>query len=321
MKKFIINLTLFVFSLSGLIYSLDLYISYNLKKSNSFAVGEYSTWNDVLEGKVNSDIVIYGSSRAWQHINPIMITNEFNLSTYNLGINGHNFWLQHLRHSLLLQNNIQPKLIIHALDMTTLVKRKDLHNLEQFLPYMLWNNEINKAIRSYNGFDLVDYTIPLTRYSKVSGGIKESLKMTKVSADKTWRIKGYRGEDIQWNSDFDKAKKKMKNYEIKLDNPSIVLFDEYLRECKSKNIYVILVYTPEYIEGQKFYKNKDKIISLYKSFGKKYNIPFYDYSNDEISYNKKNFYNAMHLNKLGSELFTQKLIDTLKNSKILKSIH
>lgn len=320
MKKFISNLILFISLLAVVIYLLDLYLSYNLKKSNSFAVGEYSVWNDVLDGKVNSDIVIYGSSRAWQHIDPMMINNEFNLSAYNLGINGHNFWLQYLRHSLLLENNSKPKLIIHALDMSTLAKRKDLHNLEQFLPYMLWNCEIYKATESYEGFGLIDYAVPLTRYSKASGGVMESLRKVKINTDKEWRVKGYKGQEVQWNSDFDNAKKKMKSYEIKLDSLSLILFDKYLKECISNKIHVILVYSPEYIEGQRFYKNKDRIISLYKSYGKKYNIPFYDYSNDKISYQKKNFYNSMHLNKTGSELFTQKLIDTLKKSEVLKSI-
>jgi hypothetical protein len=320
MKKFIINLLLFITPVIILIYPLDLFISKNLKKSNSFAVGEYSTWNDILDGKINSDIVINGSSRAYEHINPVMIGEQLHVPTYNIGMSGHNFWLQYLRHSLLLENNIKPKLIIHSVDIFTLEKKKNLSNFVQFLPYMLWNDKIKNATISYNGFELIDYTIPLIRYNKSRDSKKIALSMAKVETDKVARIKGYQARDIQWNSDFDKAKNKMKNYDLKLDNASVVLFDKYLRECKFKNIKVILVYTPEYIEGQKFVKNRDKIISLYRNFSKKYDIPFYDYSNDSLSFQRKYFYNAEHLNKAGSELFTQKLIDTLKKTEILKSI-
>jgi len=320
MRKFIIQLLLFLTPIIFIAYFVDVFISKNLKKSNTYAEGEYSTWNDIIDGKINSDIVIYGSSRAWTQINPTMLSNELNLSTYNLGIDGHNFWLQHLRHSLLLENNTRPKLIIHSVDIFTLMKRKDLYDFEQFLPYMLWNNKIRAKTISYNGFDLIDYVIPLIRYSKCRDVKKNVFSMFKIDKDKEVRIKGYQGQDWKWNSDFDKAKKKMKNYDIKLDNASVLLFDKYLRECKDKKIEIVLVYTPEYIEGQKFVKNRDRIILLYRNFSKKYNIPFYDYSNDSMSIKKIYFYNAEHLNKKGSELFTQKLIDTLKTNKNLKSI-
>ncbi|KUJ62184.1 hypothetical protein AR687_09180 [Flavobacteriaceae bacterium CRH] len=318
MKKFIINLLLFIIPVIILIYPLDYFISKNLKKSNSFGVGEYSTWNDILDGKINSDIVINGSSRAYEHINPVMITEQLHIPAYNIGMSGHNFWLQYLRHSLLLENNAKPKLIIHSVDIFTLEKKKNLSNYVQFLPYMLWNDKIKDATISYNGFELIDYTVPLIRYNKSRDSKKVALSMAKIKTDKVGRIKGYEPRDRQWNSDFDEAKKKMKSYDIKLDNASIVLFDKYLKECKSQNIKVIFVYTPEYIEGQKFVRNRGKIISIYQNFSKKYNIPFYDYSNDSLSFKKEYFYNAEHLNKAGAELFTQKLIDTLKNTKEIK---
>lgn len=312
MKKFTINIFIFIIPIILLAYPIDLYISAYLKKSNSYAEKEYSTWNAILDGKINSDIVIYGSSRAWVHINPTIITNRLHLSTYNLGIDGHTFCLQYLRHSLLLENNSKPKLIIHSLDIFTLGKGKDLYNSGQFLPYMLWNEEIINATIDYNGFEIIDYYIPLIRYYGRRDAIKTAFSMKKNVVNKVERVNGYQGQDRKWNTDFDKANNSIKKYEIKLDKTTVILFDKYLRECKFKNIKVIFVYTPEYIDGQKFVKNRNEIINLYKKFSKKYNIPFYDYSNDTISFQKKYFYNAQHLNKTGSQLFTEKLVDTLK---------
>jgi len=308
MKKFIKQISLFLLPIILISFYADNYISTNLKKSNSFAEKEYSTWNAIIDGKINSDIVIYGSSRAWKHINPTMISNSLNASTYNLGIDGHNFWLQYLRHSMLLENNTKPKIIILSLDVFTLQKVDDLYNSDQFLPYMLWNNKIKDATISYNGFNLIDYEIPLIRYFGKGNAVQTAMK----TKNKVERIKGYQGRKEQWNDDFNKAKKAMKNYQKQLDPATIVLFERFLNECKSKNIKILFVYSPEYIEGQKFVKNRDEIISLYEKYSKKYNIPFYNYSNDSLSYDKKYFYNASHLNKTGAELFTKKLIDSLK---------
>ncbi|POY39995.1 hypothetical protein C3L50_09210 [Flavobacterium alvei] len=311
MKKFIKQILLFLLPIVLISFYADNYISTNLKKSNSFAVKEYSTWNAIIDGQINSKIVIYGSSRAWVHINPKMIGDALNVSTYNLGIDGHNFWLQYLRHSLLLENNTNPQIIIFSLDVFTLQKVKDLYNSDQFLPYMLWNDKIRNATISYNGFKSIDYEIPLIRYFGRQNAIQTAFLVKKTN-NEVERIKGYQGQDRQWNLDFDKAKKTMKNYERELDSSSIVLFEHFLNECKSKKIKLLFVYSPEYIEGQKFVKNRGVIISLYEKYSKKYDIPFYNYSNDPLSYQKKYFYNASHLNKTGAELFTKKLIDSLK---------
>lgn len=296
-------------------YFIDIFISSYLKKSNSHAQKEYPTWNAIFEGKINSDIVIYGSSRAWRQINPTMISNNLKMSTFNLGIDGHNFWLQYLRHTLLLENNTKPKIIIHSLDIFTLEKNKDLYNPDQFLPYMLRDKELKNAIESYNGFSIFDYEIPLIRYFGKLDAIKTVIKLIiKPQSNIIERIKGYQGQVQSWNSDFDKARFTMKYYEVKIDTASMILFDRYLNECKANNIKIIFVYPPEYIEGQKFIKNRNKLIALYTKFSKKYCIPFYDYSDNSMSYQKKYFYNAIHLNKLGAELFTNELIEKLKNS-------
>jgi hypothetical protein len=316
MKKFAVNLMYFLLPIGLSAYFIDSFLSVNLQKSNSFAVKEFPVWNAICEGKVNSDIVIYGSSRAWVHINPTMISDSLHVSAYNLGIDGHGFWLQNLRHVLLLKNNAKPKLIIHSIDAGTLSGVSDLYNSDQFLPYMLWNREMKNATIVYNGYELADYEIPLVRYYGKYAAIKMASKMFVHSQDHfVGRVKGYEGQDIPWNSDFDKVKLKMKSYTEQLDSASVKLFEKYLLQCKADNIQIIFVYTPEYIEGQRFTENREEIMKFYNQLSEKYSIPFYDFSNDEISYNKEYFYNTSHLNKTGSELLTKKIIAILRKFK------
>ena len=318
MKKFLTQFFMFVLILLIFSYIFDIFISNNLKKSNSFAHKEYSSWNSLLEGRINSDVLIYGSSRAWVQINPAMITKIFNLSCYNLGIDAHNFWLQNLRHEYVLEKNKQPKFIIHSLDIFTLSKIPNLVNSEQFLPYMLFNNKIKKATISYKGYKTIDYYIPLIRYFGNHESIEESLQMSKNAINKIERINGYQGQNKIWNKDFEIAQKKNPIFEIPFDEGTLELFDKFIKDCKRKNIKLIFVYTPEYIEGQKFVKNRKFIIETFSKISKKYKIPFFDYSNDSISFDKKYFYNALHLNKKGSEIFTKKFVATLEKEKIFK---
>jgi hypothetical protein len=313
MRKDVKYFLLFITPIIIIAYFVDVWISKNLKNSNRFAEKEYPTWNAIYEGKVNSELLIFGSSRAWIHIDPTMITDSLGISSYNLGIDGHNFWLQNLRYRELLKHNKKPKYIIFSLDYFTLKKNKDLYNSEQFLPYMLWNQEVKEATICYNGFSSIDYEIPLLRYYGNYDAVETALRFSlgRLSNPIT-RVKGYQGRAEIWNSDFDDAKASIKRLEVTLDKLTIVLFENFLKECKSNNIKLIFVYSPEYVEGQKFVSNRLQIMELYKKFSQQYHIPFYDFSNDSISYQKKYFYNASHMNKVGSELFTSQLIDKLK---------
>jgi hypothetical protein len=316
MKKFILHVFYFLIPILVIIIlfsnAIDSFISLNLKKSNIYAQKEFPTWNSIIDGKVNSDIIINGSSRAWVHINPTLISDCLSVSAYNLGIDGHNIFMQDLRTSLLLKNNTKPHLIIHSLDVFTLQKQKELYNSDQILPYMTSNNEIKKATLNYEGYKPIDYEIPLIRYYGKYHAIKTAISMHLTPhSNPIGRIKGYEGQDLHWNTDFDKAKKIMKSYKAIIDKSLIQLFEKYIQNCKTNKIKLIFVYTPEYIEGQNFIENRQQIIRVYKQLSEKYSIPFYDFSQDKISFNINFFYNATHLNKTGSEKLTNQLIDTL----------
>lgn len=312
MRKFIFKIILLIVPIVVFMFIADFYITDNLKNSHT-SPGEIEVWNDIYSGNIDSDIAIYGSSRAFVHISPSILEDSLNMNAYNFGMDGHHIKLQYLRHKEYLKYNRPPKLIIMALDAFSLSKRKDLYGLNQFLPYMLWNENIIEYTSSHDGFNFEDYYFPLFRYyGRMRGQNSVSEISSNISSKKTYRQRGYKGRDKKWNDDLAKAKLKMTQYSIDIYSSSINLFEQFLLECKSNNTAVILVYTPEHIEGQRFVKNRKEIFKMYHDFSKKYDLAFLDYSNDDICHEKDFFYNASHLNKKGSELFTRKLSYDLK---------
>jgi hypothetical protein len=286
-----------------------------LKQSHRF-FGELEVWEDIYNERINVDVAIYGSSRAWVHINPQIIEDSVGLSAYNFGIDGHNFWLQYFRHKEYLKYNPKPKAIIVSVDAFSLEKRDELFNQYQFLPYMLWNWTLKRYTSSYKGYKQIDYYIPFIRYFG-KRSVLPSLPsiLSKKRDNSSLRTNGYRGMERQWNADFENAMKTMKDYVVRLDTSSIELFEEFILECKELNIELILVYTPEYIEGQKFIKNKKDIVNIFLKLADKYQILYLDYSNDKICFNRNYFYNSMHLNGEGADLFTKILVNDIKHDR------
>lgn len=314
MKRFISKLLFFFLPIVIIALPLDYVISHYLSKSN-VSPGEYEVWTDIYNSNAECDIAIYGSSRAWVHIDPKILSDTLGDKVYNFGIDGHNFMLQYLRHLEFIKHNRKPSTIILSVDVFSLQKRSDLYLLEQFLPYMLWNSDIQHFTSSYIGYNTLDYYVPLIRYSGKSSSLKlaiESMTKGHSHSNTSYRHNGFLGIDKGWNDDLEKAMEGRKLYEVKTDSNSIALLENFMNECKQENIELILVYTPEYIEGQKFVKNRDEVFKIINDFSKKHNLMLYNYSNDSISFEKRYFYNASHLNKLGSEVFSRKLASDLK---------
>lgn len=312
MKKFVIRLCLFLLPVFALLGFADSFLSENLKKSNNFVKGEFSTWNALYDKKLDSKIIVLGSSRAWLHFDAAMMTDSLQTPVYNIGMDGYNFWFQDYRLKLALQSKVKPRLIVHSLDVFTLAKRPDLFYSEQFLPYMLGNTELQKVCNGFSGYSPVDYQLPMLRYFGKGKAIIESLKMAANAKNEPFRIRGFQGNDESWNNDLEKAEKAVGSMEVKIDAPTVKLFEAYLERCRKENIQVVFVNAPEYIDGQDFISNRDAIFARYREYSKRYQIPFLDYAKDSLSYNQKLFYNALHLNKTGARIFTAKFIGDLK---------
>jgi hypothetical protein len=305
MHQFIKKLLLLFLSLLTMLLVLDLYLINNLS-SYLDSADEVSVWSEIREGKIDCEIGIYGSSRAWNHIDPQVLEDKLGLSAYNFGIDGHNFRLQYLRHLKFMQSGVKPKIIVHSADVFTFERREKLYNRNQFIPSMLWDFETYYYTSPYKGFEWVDYVIPLVRFRHLLSIRNPLNENSSIS-----RKKGFYGLKGSWTDDFEKSKEIWGNYEVKFDSETLEMYEEFLSECKNENIQVVIVYTPEFIEGQSFVINRAEVVSKFKGFAKKYEIVFLDYSDSFLSDDKYCFYNVSHLNEEGALVFSNVLADDL----------
>ena len=145
MRKFLLKLLYLILPLVALSYPLDYLISNALKEDHGMH-GEYEVWNAIYENKIDSDIVIYGSSRAWVQINPEILETYLGKKTYNFGVDGHNFRIQYLRHLEYIKHNKKPRHIIVSVDAFTLQKRDNISLLLFFQTRVSGTGLTNRTI-------------------------------------------------------------------------------------------------------------------------------------------------------------------------------
>lgn len=317
MKGFIQHIIIFTLILLVLGIVLDIIISKNLRKSNSYSAGEYTVWNDIFDKKIHHDILVYGSSRAWVHFSPTIIEAALGKTVYNMGLDGQNFQTQYIRHRKILDSHT-PKLIIFSLDVFTLERDTNIYNVEQFLPYMP-DIDIFSYTAENNGFTFFDYWLPAIRYAGRKDEINLAYKLCITDTiQKPYRYNGYKPVVAYWNKQVETNILKKKHTRVTINESIRTLFEACIAECLQNNIQVMLVYSPEHIMGQKHIQNRDSIINIYANISQKYSIPLYNFSNDTMCYSTQYFYNASHLNKDGSELFSKKTASIIQKSQVFK---
>lgn len=316
MKKFLLKISLFLLPVVLFAYAFDFFITTNLKKTHVFADGEIRVWEDIYNQKVDSEMLIYGSSRAFMHVNPAQIQDSLKIQAYNFGMNGHNFETQYVRHLEYLQHNPIPKMIVVCVDVFSFQKLQKLYNYDQFLPYLDKEN-IQKLTAKNPRFSWADYYVPLVKYYGKKKVIKKAVsKFIETPLHKPYRIRGYRPMDIEWPKNISKENKQNTLNTIEIDKTTQQLFEQFLKDCQEKNIRVVLAYTPVLIEGQQYVKAHKEIASYCEKIGTDLGIPFFNYLEHSICTSKVNFFDDIHLNKKGATLFTSIFIQDLKAKKL-----
>jgi hypothetical protein len=219
---------------------------------------------------------------------------------------------QYVRYMTLEKYNRKPKYIIQQVDYNFFVISKSKE--DRFLPYIPFIEDKN----SLTGTTKVESYIPLYRYRNRSYYIKRGfLEFFHIKHHPIVRKKGFIETETQWNGSALNDILQQDSIVASKDPEAITLFDLYLNHCKESNIQVIFVFSPLYFKATEFTKDKNEVMSVYYSFSEKYGIPFFDYSTDSICYDTTYFYNAMHLNKTGAELFSVKLAHDIDSLGIL----
>ena len=97
-----------------------------------------------------------------------------------------------------------------------------------------------------------------------------------------------------------------------VDPRSLSLLKQFLSKSAEEGVQVIFVHSPIHISLTECQDDVDSMWHTWRQIANQYNIPILDYQYDSLSYDTTYFYNRMHLNKLGAEIFSRHLAEDLK---------
>ncbi|MFH0922308.1 MAG: hypothetical protein V1913_18335 [Fibrobacterota bacterium] len=318
MKKLLLRILL----LCALIYVASLPLAFlidrGLRKSGYSP--NYREWNDIYDGRIQADLLIQGSSRAWLHFDPRLLDSALGLQTYNLGLDGFDFTLQYGRYQVYRAHNRKPAVIVQTLDYLTFRKPRDLYMLEQFIPY-LSDPLLSNAISEYRGLDVRDRHIPLFKYLRRRNMALLGLRSLRIETTiDNGRYKGFQSVHRVWDTAaVNVTTTYPPGFRFEIDSVSVLRFRSFLDTCRQEKIRVVLVYAPEFSEAGPRVANRDSVFTRYRELARDYGCEFIDYSRDPLCADTALFYNTQHLNDRGAAIFSRKLADDLQ--RYFSTIH
>ncbi len=253
--------------------------------------------------KTTADILVFGTSRANHHYYPGIFEKKTGLSFYNVGRDaGSIFYDYGVLKGILARHN--PKIIILDFGRSEFKKSQDNYDRLSFLlPYYKTHPEMRPVIEMkspYEKIKLLSHIYPFN-----SSLFTIAIGNTKLGNKRSVDYNGY----VPLKRFLDKplpVDTLAVNYE--LDRNKIRIFESFVADCVRAKIKLYIVCSPYVTQ----FLHKDYSITIGEGIADKYNVKFFDLSQDSAFINNISlFADEEHLNDNGAKKFSDLLVDKM----------
>lgn len=256
--------------------------------------------------RVEDDIIILGSSRAYHHYIPSMIEDSLGMSCYNLGFDGQNIYFHYALFNSMLAR-YTPKLVVLDLIPSDFAHTpgRDMETIADLYPYYQRNGGVDEIVRLPD-FNWLTLQLSLLKYNSRVYGIMERLLIG--NEKQTDHLKGYAPlagnilpENLRKSVSRNKAEGKAPEY----DKTKIEYLSKLISLCESRGIILLAFVSP--------YWQSDSHDFAIDTLFINHSVPLFDYSDDKhFVLNNYLFKDNTHLNNEGAKLYTDLVIKDMK---------
>ncbi|WP_289663002.1 hypothetical protein [Flavobacterium panacagri] len=293
MKRFLLRVALFclIFFIIDKLFYVLLYNAPKLEADNRLEL--------LLNGKINKEVIIMGSSRGAYNIIAGQIEKETGKTAYNISYAGSNIQFQLFLLKTLLRYNNAPKIIILSIDNPyEFLDVKSLeYRFDRLYPLEKYNYINDELIRQNDKSELLRF-LYLGRINRSSFTFTKK----KMPIESPILPCGSMPFAVEAGKNNFKFEKKQERYPIEKElKDKREAFLEFQKICKEKNIKLMYCFAPNFRVYNSVLANRIKSISLPENL-------LYVYDTTDLRYKKiEYFHDESHLNIEGAKLFSNEL--------------
>ena len=304
MKKFLVNIVLFIVIAWILLLAMDYAITSGLHKRTDYV---QEVWNDVMDSTVNPDLVVLGNCVAAHDHNPRILDSVLGVDSYVFAMSNLTFPYHNFMWSMLKKYHPQlPKMVVLALDYSDLCVREAKSNMEneQFLSLM-HDKDARRFLLQYGGYNWLDAYVPCYRYwghhKRIKYGFFNFIGLNKYAGTPE-HYKGFQGLDEPYNAHrewFDG------DFEQPVEQEVVDMLDSFLADCHSCGVEVLMVLPPISYELSDRVSNDEEVYKVYDSLAHTHGVECIRYvAPHELSMDTNHFESPNHLNARMADVYT-----------------
>lgn len=307
MKKFLINVFIFFTGFFVLDKTLILLRNYSPKTEVDKRL------EMIITGKINSNILIYGSSRGARDIMASQIADSLKTTAYNLsfpgsGIDFHEFLLE----QTLKNGNKKPGIVILVVDdPTELLPNSIMHfRLDRLYPLVEYpvirdqlverdgKNELLSKLFIVSQLGISNFNITQKHFKTLDTLLQDG------SMPISFKDSKFKGQYIT-NTTY---------YNIKEETQTnLKSFLNFIKLCKQNNIKLIIISPPNCYKSTVGFNKRLKELS-------ENNASFLQFDSTKAYANNPDYYfDDVHLQRRGAIIFTNELIEYIKANTLLNT--
>lgn len=298
MKKFILRLA----ALSITIVCIDIVVGFMCRYLQYHSKGGDTGRMMYIADRMNEQALIFGSSRAMHHYNPMIIEDSLGLTCYNCGSEGNGIIFCYGQYRL-FADRYTPKVIIYDLNSSfDLINQNNDEKYLMGLRYFYDRKGIDSIFWSVNRNENWEMMSNMRKYNEKFIQLISDFH-NPLHSD----IKGYR--PLPNTMKYEPIIKREKQGYIEYDALKLYYFQRLISDCKRKGTLLIFTLSPLY--HSQHTSEFSPIISL----AKKEKIPFINhYCDNDICNNKGFFQDTSHMNYKGADVYSKRIIKEIKKA-------
>lgn len=306
MKKFLINLIIF----AALFFALDKLFILIRNRAPELEVDK--RLEVLLQGKMDADVLIFGSSVGARGIIASTLSKELNCKAYNLSYPGSNIdFHEFILRQLLNNGNKKPSCILLTVDEpSALIANTSINfRLERLYPLVKYPQVRNELVERGEKNKFMNEIFILYQLNKSNLDLRKRNFTALDSILPCGSMPSYHVTN-NFPSTYET---KTVSYAIDKESPILLnKFISFVDLCAKNKIQLIIVYPPKYRLRNIAFEERIKSLTLNKAFHF-----MYDDSNSAYK-TKLNFGDASHLTTNGALLFSIDVASFLSSNKLVK---
>jgi hypothetical protein len=262
--------------------------------------GEYYETSYAMS-HVKEDVLIFGSSRAMRHYNPIILEDSLKLSTFNVGKPGNTLLYSEAAFSQILTYH-KPKVVILDISPIEFADTERERGQKSMIDVLLKYNDLPAIEKRINNLDPKQLILSKLFWTYKFNSSIYTMFHNDHGKSRLNQLKGYKplnGTKIK--EDF----VKIDNRDYVEDPLLVKTFRDFLDNARKYNIPVHVVISPTTL-----YHTHNSIATI-KQITTRFGYDVIDVSHEPKFKKVSFYYDKTHLNEAGAKKFSELLADTL----------